>query len=114
MPRPTCSAPVPRSTTPWLPRGALSTSTDPVTDPSSIGKKKTARASGPFFIAGSEMTSVVMAAVAMHVPVRQLFLGGFPHIDDGDVEMQVATRHRVVEVDIDNAHAALLDGDGPV
>src|SRR3546814_3580702 len=54
--------------------------------------------------------SVVVPALAVHVAVLQLLGGGLAHVDDLDVEMQVLAGHRMVEGDVDHAHADLLDG----
>ena len=51
--------------------------------------------------------SVVMPTIAMHVPVRHFFGGGIAHFNDFDVEGKILAGHRVVEIDIDNAHADL-------
>ena len=61
--------------------------------------------------AHAEHGSVLRAALAVHVAVRRVSSAlGFAHFDDLDVEIQVLAGHRVVEVDVDHAHADLLDG----
>src|SRR5688572_11312381 len=52
--------------------------------------------------------SVRVPAVAVDVAVLDLFLAGLAHVHDLDVEVQVLAGHRVVEVDVDHAHAHLL------
>ena len=49
--------------------------------------------------------SVVVAAFPVHVAVLEFFRRRLAHVDDVDVEMQVLARHRMVEVDVDHAHA---------
>ena len=59
---------------------------------------------------GMDRRSVVVAALAVHVSVLELLGGGLAHLDDFDVEAKVLAGHRVVEVDIDHAHADFLHG----
>ena len=56
------------------------------------------------------LRSVLVTTVAVDVAVVDLFLAGFAHVDDLDVEVQVLAGHRVVQVDVDDAHADLLHG----
>ncbi|KAG1605827.1 hypothetical protein G6F46_013439 [Rhizopus delemar] len=81
---------------PWSARAGSNNRTGPPT-----------RAAAAITIA---LRSVVVAAVAVDVAVVDLFLAGFAHIDDFHVEMQVLAGHRVVQVNVDHAHADLLHG----
>src|SRR5688572_28037605 len=60
-------------------------------------------------ITAEDNRSVLMATVAVHVAVLQLFLAGFAHVDALDIEMQILAGHGVVEIHVDHAHADLLD-----
>src|SRR5690606_13967787 len=51
--------------------------------------------------------SVLVATVAVHVAVGDLLGRGGAHINHVDVELQGAPGHRMVEVDVDHAHADL-------